>query len=92
MSESKKYSRFSRRGFLGAGLLLPFLSVAETPLIDSTSEKKDVTSDDNEYTTMLTAGGGVVRVKKSALKEAKVVKQNMSNKSLLSWLKLKNKE
>lgn len=92
MGNDKKRNRFSRRGFLGVGLLLPFLSVAKTPLIDSVDDKKDAVSEEEDYTTMLTANGGVVRVKKSALKEAKVVKQNMSNKSLLSWLKLKNKE
>ncbi len=87
----EKRNRFSRRVFLGAGFLLPFLSVAKPPLTESVSEKKEAVSEEDEYTTMLTAKGGVVRVKKSALKNAKVVKQKMSNKSLLHWLKLKDK-
>ena len=81
MTEKSKW--LSRRGFLGAGLLLPFLSAAQNT---STIPNKE---EDDEYTTMLTAKGGVVRVRKSALKNAKIVKKNMSNKSLLDWLKLK---
>jgi len=87
-NNNKERNLFSRRGLLGAGLLLPFLSVAKSLLKDTGSEKKDV-SEEGEYTTMLTASGRVVRVKKSALKNAKVLKQNMSNKSLFHWLKLK---
>ena len=79
----KENKWFSRRRFVGASLLLPFLSAAQnTPTIPNKEE-------DDEYTTMLTAKGGVVRVRKSALKNAKIVKMNMSNKSLLDWLKLK---
>lgn len=77
----KKDKRFSRRGFLGAGMLLPFLSFAKAPV------QQDHL--DDEFTTMLTAKGTVVRVRKNALQKAKVVKKNMSNKSLLGWLKLK---
>lgn len=80
---NKKGKWFSRRSFLGASLLLPFLSSAHTPSV--VHDKKE----DDEYTTMLTAKGGVVKVRKSALKGARVVNKNMSNKSLLGWLKLK---
>ncbi len=88
MGANKRDSRFTRRGFLGAGLLFPFLSKGKTPVTNDTSEKN---GDDDEYATMLTANGGVVRVRKTVIKEAKVVKNKMSNKSLLSWLKLKDK-
>lgn len=85
MTEKSKW--LSRRGFLGAGLLLPFLSVARTP--PAVHEKEEDKKEEDEYTTMLTAKGGVVKVRKSALKGARIVKKNMSNKSLLDWLKLK---
>lgn len=86
----KKLNIVSRRGFIGIGLLLPFLSVAKTPRPAANAVTQDV--DDDEYTTMLTSAGGVVRVKKSALKESKIINKNMSNKSLLGWLKLRDKE
>ncbi|MEQ8551794.1 MAG: hypothetical protein RIC06_07515 [Cyclobacteriaceae bacterium] len=92
MDADKKNSLFARRIFLGSSLLLPFLGMAKTPVLNEIdSPKNNPDEDDDEFTTMLTAKGGVVRVKKSTLKNAKVVKQNMSNKSLLHWLKLKDK-
>tara|TARA_Y100000590_G_C15194833_1_gene816370 strand:+ start:309 stop:623 length:315 start_codon:yes stop_codon:yes gene_type:complete len=91
-TSDKKYNRVSRRGFLGTGLMLPFLPVTQTPLLAGNQEKKETQDkEDDEYTTMLTSAGGVVRVKKSTLKEAKVISSKMSNKSLLSWLKFKDK-
>lgn len=44
---------------------------------------------DDEFVTMLTAEGKAVKVRKDALKEAKVVENKMSNQSLLNWLKPK---
>jgi len=79
--EEKK--NVSRRSFLGAGLLLPFLSSVQ-PLA-----AKNKTEDESEYTTMLTSSGKLVKVRKSALSKAKVIERNMSNHSLLRWLKLK---
>lgn len=91
-TSDKKYNIVSRRGFLGTGLMLPFLSVTQTPLLAGNTEKKPTQDVDNdEYTTMLTSAGGVVRVKKSALKESRIISKNLSNKSLLDWLKLKDK-
>lgn len=83
MSINKKAKDYTRRGFLGIGLLAPFLSIAGLPPAKHDSDQ------DDEFTTMLTAKGTVVKVRKSALKKAKVVEKNMSNISLLSWLKLK---
>jgi len=79
----KKDKRFSRRGFPGVGVLLPFLGMAKAPAVVQQDNPAD------EFTTMLTAKGTVVRVKRSALKDAKIVEKSMSNKSLLGWLKLK---
>jgi len=92
MATDKKYSFVSRRGFLGLGLLLPYLSIARSPVIKEISEPTDKQDEsDDQFTTMLTSDGGVVKVRKEVLKNATVVKQNMSNQSLLDWLKLKYK-
>lgn len=74
----------SRKKFLKVSLTLPFLPVAKS-LAGSADELKQ----DNEFVTMLNAEGKAVRVRKDALKKAKVIEQKMSNQSLLSWLKPK---
>jgi len=83
MASEKEGKNISRRSFLGAGILTPFLSSTEP------SPKRKTDAADEEFTTMLTASGGVVKVRKSALKNAKVIEKKMSNKSLLRWLRLK---
>jgi hypothetical protein len=86
MGNSKDHKTISRRGFIplvGAGLFMPFFSKSE-----SLKKHKDP-KEDNEFTTLLTPDGKVVKVKRSALKKVKVLKKNMSNKSLLTWLKKK---
>lgn len=83
MESEQKEKNISRRFFLGASILTPFLSSAES------FPQKKTDAEDHEFTTLLTAHGGVVKVKKSALKKAKVIEKKMSNKSLLHWLKLK---
>jgi hypothetical protein len=85
METDNKNKPFSRRGFLGMGMLLPFLSVTR-PLA---AEPKSGQDQDSEFTTMLTAEGKAVKVRKSALKTSKVIKEKMSNQSLLKWLKPK---
>lgn len=80
-----KNDPLSRRKFLGAGLTLPFLSVAGKLSANPSDDKVE----DAEFTTMLTAEGKAVKVRTSELKNAKVVEQKMSNQSLLSWLKPK---
>ncbi len=90
MAESKKNDRFSRRGFLGTSLVIPFLSMTQTPSVKDIAESEDSKIED-EYTTLLSSSGRAVRVKKNTFNEAKVVQQKMSNKSLLEWLKLKDK-
>lgn len=77
-----KRNRFSRRKFLDAGLKLPLLGVAGQLSAKPDSDNKD----DTEFTTMLTAEGKAVKVRTSELKNAKVIEENLSNKSLLNWL------
>lgn len=83
-SDSKK-TPFSRRKFLGFSLALPFLPVA-SPLAKSTADEQ---SRDDEFVTMLTSDGKAVKVRRDAVKNAKVIEKKMSNQLLLDWLKPK---
>ena len=76
-----KTSIFSRRSFipkLGSSFLLPFFVSAKEAEIDAIEE--------GEYKTLLKPDGTVVKVKTSVLKNAKIVKKNISNKSFLNWI------
>ncbi|MBL7878044.1 MAG: hypothetical protein JNL53_20425 [Cyclobacteriaceae bacterium] len=85
MKSDSKNIPFSRRKFLGFSLALPFLPVVR-PLAKTT---EDGQSKDDEFVTMLTAEGKAVKVRRDAVKNAKVIEKKMSNQSLLSWLKPK---
>ena len=74
--KNNKVTRRKFLPFLGGGLLLPFIGFA-----------KNVDSGDEEYETLLTADGKTVKVRKDNLKESKVLEQEMSDRSLLKWLK-----
>jgi hypothetical protein len=82
--DSKKGKNISRRGvmpILGSSLLIPFLGFGNS--------KKDniIVNDEKEaYETLLKPDGTAVRVKISTIKKSKIVKKNISNKSLLNWL------
>ena len=83
----EKNKGLGRRRFLpilGTGLLLSLLpGKVRAAAKDETQE---------EYKTMLKPDGTAVRVKVSGLKESKVVRKNISNKELLSWLKKDNQD
>ena len=87
---SKKQSKnngLARRRFLpilGTGLLLSLLPGKARA---ATAEKPE-----EEYKTLLKPDGTAVRVKVSGLKKSKVVRKNISNKELLSWLKKDQKD
>ncbi len=85
METDNNHKPFSRRGFLGMGMMLPFLGIAKPLEAGAVSAQEQ----DNEFTTMLTAEGKAVKVRKSALKNSKVIEEKMSNQSLLRWLKPK---
>ena len=77
-------SRFTRRKvfpLLGGTLLLPLLAQSKV-----TEEQKD---GDESYEVLLKPDGTTVRIHKSKLKNAKVVKKNISNSSLMNWLGFK---
>ncbi len=80
---SKKETKISRRGILpllGSLALLPYLGFSKD------TDTKETTSTDEEFKTLLKSDGTTVKVKVTALKKSKVLKKNVSNKSLLSWL------
>jgi len=79
---SNKRASNSRRKmflFLGLGLLIPFFGFKDYQ--EETSNKKG-----EKYQTLLKSDGTIVKVKVSSLKNAKVLKKNISNKSFLNWL------
>lgn len=82
-----KEKQISRRGFLpilGGGLLFPLLGFGNTDNTDNVDV--NVEDENEEYQTLLKPDGTTVKVKTSAVKKAKIVKKNISNKSLLTWL------
>ena len=75
---------FSRRGILpilGGSLLLPFIGTANP---DNDPNQTD--DEQTEYKTLLKPDGTAVKVKVTALKNSKVLKKNISNKSFLNWI------
>lgn len=72
-------NKFTRRGFfpiIGSSLLIPFIGKAQ-------SEPDQISEDD--YQILLKPDGTSVKVKKSTLKQSKVVKKNISNSTFLKW-------
>ena len=82
-SNPGKGKKISRRGFLpilGSTLLIPFLGFG-----NSIDQETSVPEED-EYQTLLKPDGTAVKVKISTIKKSKIIKENISNKSFLSWL------
>jgi len=82
--KSKKGNPISRRGLLpilGSSLLIPFLGFGNPDKVEAKNSGTD-----DEYQTMLKPDGTIVKVKMSALKKSNIVKENISNKSFLTWL------
>ena len=79
----------TRRKFLPllSGLFLPFAASAT----GSGKAITDIVEPAPEYQTMLTKDGRIVKVKVKTVSESKIVDKQLSNKSLLTWLK-KNDE
>jgi hypothetical protein len=86
MGNKKHQKSISRRGFIplvGASMFMPFFSKSAPRITHGTPKE------DEEFATLLTPGGEVVKVRRTALKKAKVLEKSMTNKSLLNWLKPK---
>lgn len=85
-SKSFNKSSFSRRKILPilcGSLLFPFFGFINSDN-KSTSEVNN-----EEYQTLLKSDGTIVKVKVSTIRKAKIIQKNISNKSLLNWLKRK---
>ena len=80
--EQKGVSRRKLLPLLGSTFLLPFLGYSQKPQIERLE-------DEEAYEMLLKPDGTTVRVRKSSLKNAKVVKKKLSNTSLLNWLGMK---
>jgi len=81
---TKKENKISRRGILpiiGSALLLPFLGFSKPTTIET-----PIDVEDEEYQTLLKPDGTAVKVKVNTIKKAKVIQENVSNKSFLNWL------
>ena len=83
-NKNPKGKLFSRRGILpilGGSLLVPFIGSGKSETESNALDEKE-----EEYKILLKPDGTSVKVKVSTLKDAKIVKKNISNKSFLSWL------
>ncbi len=79
---TRKGKQISRRGILpiiGSTLLIPFLGFGN-------STTQETVGPEEEYQTLLKPDGTAVKVKVSTIKKSKIIKESISNKSLLNWL------
>ncbi|WP_445382604.1 hypothetical protein [Robiginitalea sp. IMCC43444] len=61
---------------------LPYLGFGNGP-----NQETNTSPEDNEiYDTFLKADGSIVKIKRKATRDAKVIQKKVSNKSLLNWL------
>jgi len=80
-----KGKQISRRGILpilGSTLLIPFLGFGSS----NNDEITNTNDEEEEYQTLLKPDGTAVKVKVSTIKNSKIIKKNISNKSFLNWL------
>lgn len=81
---AKTISRRKLLPLLLGTLVIPYLGIGNKP---KKYHGDSLQEGDRDYETFLKADGTVVRVKKSSLGKARVIKKKVSNKSLLHWLK-----
>jgi hypothetical protein len=84
--KDKPKSGVSRRKFL------PLLSGLFLPFTGSGKSISDIVEPEPEYQTMLTKDGRAVKVKTKIVSDSKIVDKQLSNKSLLTWLKKNDKD
>ena len=77
--QQKRLSRRHVLPMLGSTLLFPILGFGKSGQFEKTPEEE-------EYEILMRADGKAVKVRRSALKNAKIVKTGISNSSLLKWL------
>lgn len=81
MGLKKKFTRRSVLPILGSSFLLPLMGRAEV------LESENI--DDETYEILIKPDGTTVKVKKSSLKNAKVLEKKISNKGFMGWLEKK---
>jgi len=81
-NNNEAYSKVTRRRFLPflSGLFFPFIGRATTKTNPENSEPES-------YQTLLTKDGKIVKVKSKTINDSKVIDKEISNRSLLKWLK-----
>jgi hypothetical protein len=85
--KDKSKAGVSRRKFL------PMLSSLFLPFAVLGKAKSDIGEQpDQSYQTMLTKDGKVVKVRSKTINDSKIVDKQLSNRSLLSWLKKTDKD
>ncbi len=84
-TETRKISRRGILPIIGGAFLLPLLGFSN-PISKEMSISNEDNEDNEEFETLLKPDGTAVKVRVSALKKAKVVTKNVSNKSFLNWL------
>ncbi len=85
--KGKSKSGISRRKFLpvlGGSFSIPFLA--------STKANSLAEQSDQQFQTLLTADGKIVKVRSGAIKKSEILNKELSNQSLLKWLKKKEKD
>ncbi len=86
-SKIKSGLSISRRKFLpilGGSFSLPFLASSKANSLNKKPEQS--------YQTLLTADGKIVKVKSASINKSEILNKELSNKSLLKWLKKKDKD
>lgn len=78
-----KFTRRKFLPFLSGSLFLPILGTAK-------STPEEVSQEDQTFQTLLTKDGRIVKVKSTTVADSKIVDKQMSNGSLLKWLKKKD--
>ena len=78
----KDQNKVSRRQLLGMLAGISFI-----PAIAKDKKPAELSNIDDEFETLLKPDGTTVKVPKGAIKSAKVISNNVSNKSMLNWLK-----
>ncbi|WKK67269.1 hypothetical protein [Lutimonas zeaxanthinifaciens] len=78
MGRKNKFTRRSVLPILGSSFLLPFMGKAKV------LESENI--EDESFEILIKPDGTPVKVKKSSLKNAKVLEKKISNKGFMSWL------
>lgn len=71
---------------------LPLLSALFLPFAGSGKSITEIVEPEPEYQSMLTKDGRMVKVKVKTVSDSKIVDKQLSNKSLLTWLKKNDKD